>query len=52
MLELDPFPIEGDLLETLHPVLKKNRHLPLAIYQKLPIRPGRMNMLEIWVPTE
>jgi hypothetical protein len=32
MLELDPLPLEGDLLEILHPGLKKNRHPSLAIY--------------------
>jgi hypothetical protein len=42
MLELDPLPLEGDLLETLHPALKKNKHPPLAIYWKLP--PGLEEM--------
>jgi hypothetical protein len=32
MLEVDPLPLEGDLLETLYPGLKKNRYPPLAIY--------------------
>jgi hypothetical protein len=32
MLELDPLSLEGDLLDPLHPPLKKNKHLPLAIY--------------------
>jgi hypothetical protein len=32
VLELYPLPLEGDLLETLYLVLKKNRHPPLAIY--------------------
>jgi hypothetical protein len=32
MLELDPLSFEGDLLETFHQGLKKNKHPPLAIY--------------------
>jgi hypothetical protein len=30
MLDLEPRALEGDLLETLHLALKKNRHPPLA----------------------
>jgi hypothetical protein len=41
MLELDPFFLEGNLLETLHPALKKNKHPLLAIYWKLPTWPRR-----------
>jgi hypothetical protein len=32
LLELNPLPLEGDLLKTLHLDLKKYRHPPLAIY--------------------
>jgi hypothetical protein len=32
MLELDPLPLESDLLETLHLAPRKNRHPPLSIY--------------------
>jgi hypothetical protein len=32
MLELDTLPLEGDLLETFHSALKKNKHPLLAIY--------------------
>jgi hypothetical protein len=44
MLELDPFPLEGGLLETLHLALKKNKHPPLATYQKLPTRLTRNDL--------
>jgi hypothetical protein len=39
MLELDPYPLEGDLLETVHPALKKNKLPHLAMYQELPHLP-------------
>jgi hypothetical protein len=32
MLELDPIPLLGGLLEILHQALKKNKNPPLAIY--------------------
>jgi hypothetical protein len=32
MLELVPLPLEGDLLETLHLALKKNKHPPLSFH--------------------
>jgi hypothetical protein len=42
MLELNTFPLEDDLLETLHPPLKKNKHPPLAISRNSP--PGLEEM--------
>jgi hypothetical protein len=32
LLEQDCHPLEGGLLETLHPSPKKNKHPPLSIY--------------------
>jgi hypothetical protein len=42
MLELDY--LSFDLLETLYPALKKNKHLPLAINKKLPTWPRRNDL--------